>query len=81
VRCEPHRARDHRRDDARLAKIMHEPDNHPANEVSRMLGALAAAAPLWEAEFLERVAHLKVEGWSRGIAIRRLALLRGSASI
>jgi hypothetical protein len=41
----------------------------------------AAFAPLWEAEFLERVAHSKVEDWSYGIAIRRLALLRGHASM
>jgi hypothetical protein len=78
VRCEPRRARDHRRDHARrIAKIMREPDHHIANEVSRMLGALAAAALLWEAELVERVVHQKVEGWSRAIAIRRLALLRG----
>ena len=40
-----------------IAAIMREPDHHAANEVSRMLGALAAAALLWEAELVERVVH------------------------
>jgi hypothetical protein len=40
-----------------ITKIMREPDHHAANEVSRMLGALAAAALLWEAELVERVVH------------------------
>jgi hypothetical protein len=42
-----------------------------------MLGALAAAAGLWEAELLKRVTHS--EGRSRGIAIRAV-LLGGPAS-
>lgn len=64
-----------------IARVMHKADNRTANNVWRMLETLAAAAPTWEAEFLETVARSKVEGWSRGAAIRRLASLRGVASL
>ena len=53
-------------------------DNCTANNVSRMLDTLAAAAPPWEAHLLERVARSKLEGWVRGRAIDRLIRLRGT---
>jgi hypothetical protein len=64
-----------------IAEVMHRADNRTANNVWGMLETLAAAAPAWEADFLEKVARSKVEGWSRGIAIRRIANLRGIASL
>jgi hypothetical protein len=64
-----------------IAEMMHKDDNGTANNVQSMLETLAAAAPAWEADFLEEVARSKVEGWSRGVAIRRIADLRGVASL
>jgi hypothetical protein len=64
-----------------IARVMHRADNRTANNVWRMLETLAAAAPAWEADFLEKVSRSRVEGWSRGIAIRRIADLRGVASL
>jgi hypothetical protein len=64
-----------------IAEMMHKDDDGTANNVQNMLETLAAAAPAWEADFLEEVARSKVEGWSRGVAIRRIADLRGVASL
>jgi hypothetical protein len=64
-----------------IAGMMHKTDNRTANKVRQMLETLAASAPSWEADFLERVARSKVEGWSRGFAMRRLADLRGVTSL
>jgi hypothetical protein len=64
-----------------IAEMMRRDDNRTANNVFRMLETLTAVAPAWEADFLEKVARSKVEGWSRGVAIRRIADLRGGASL
>ena len=61
-----------------ISRILHKTDNRSANDVNHMMQTLAAAAPPWEAEFLARVCHSKLEGWVRGRAIQRLARLRGS---
>jgi hypothetical protein len=61
-----------------ISKAFHKTDNRSANDVNHMMQTLAAAAPPWEAEFLARVCHSKLEGWVRGRAIERLARLRSS---
>lgn len=61
-----------------IAEDLHKSDNRTANDVRRMLDTLAAAAPPWEANFLEHVARSKLEGWVRGQAIDRLVRLRGA---
>ena len=58
-----------------IEEHMHSPSYRMAGEVWCMLEALAAAAPEWEASFLERVIQSEVS--SRDRAIFRLAQLRG----
>jgi hypothetical protein len=64
-----------------IAEVLDRPDNRTANHVWGMLDTLEAAAPAWEAEFLERVSTSRLEGWVRGIAIARLTRLRGLACL
>ncbi|NPU10676.1 HEAT repeat domain-containing protein [Bradyrhizobium sp. 83002] len=64
-----------------IATALHKTDNGTANDVRRMLDTLRAAAPSWEADFLERVARSKLEGWVRGYALDRLVGLRGTETL
>jgi hypothetical protein len=64
-----------------IAEVLRERDNRTANDVREMLETLAAAAPAWEADFVEQVSRSKLEAWVRGEAIERLTRLRGLASL
>jgi HEAT repeat protein len=54
-------------------------DNTTANEVWNLLAVIEAAAPSWEAMFLETVIASRLMAWPRGAALGRLAKLQGIA--
>lgn len=64
-----------------ISAVLHKTDNRTANEVWSMLDTLAAAAPSWEADFVEQVSRSRLEGWVRCRAIERLVSMRGSMSL
>ncbi|MDO9061041.1 MAG: HEAT repeat domain-containing protein [Bradyrhizobium sp.] len=61
-----------------ISKAMEKTDHR---HVSQMLAAVAAAAPSWEADFLEQVVCSRLDGGERLGAIERFAKLRGRASL
>jgi len=64
-----------------ISRVMHNSDHRADNYVSQMLATLAAAAPFWEADFLEQVVRSRLDGGERLGAIERFAKLRGRASL
>jgi hypothetical protein len=64
-----------------ISKAMQKTDHRADNHVSQMLAAVAAAAPSWEADFLEQVVCSRLDGGERLGAIARFAKLRGRASL
>lgn len=64
-----------------ISRVMHNSDHRADNYVSQMLATLAAAAPSWEADFLEQVVRSRLDGGERLGAIERFAKLRGRASL
>lgn len=63
-----------------ISRVMHNSD-HRDNYVSQMIATLAAAAPIWEADFLEQVVRSRLDGGERLGAIERFSKLRGRASL
>jgi hypothetical protein len=61
--------------------LLHKTDNHSANDVWRMLETLAATAPSWEADVLEKVSRSRLEGWVRGRSLDRLVRLRSHTAL
>ena len=66
---------------SRIAKRMNKADRWGVNRVREMVETLAAAAPVWEADFLVKVARSKADTMTRGTAIRRIVTLRGVESL
>lgn len=64
-----------------ISKAMRKTDHRADNHVSQMLAAVAAAAPSWEADFLEQVVCSRLDAGQRLDAIARYAKLRGRASL
>lgn len=64
-----------------ISRVMHNSDHRADNYASQMLATLAAAAPSWEADFLEQVVRSRLDGGERLGAIERFAKLRGRASL